>query len=143
MQFKVPQNVQIEDKVLPFMTMRQLIICGVGGGFAYMLYISMELQPMEVWLPPVGVIVGLTLAIAFVSIGGVPFTTFVLLVLERFLNENKRWWIKSTGDIYLPITIEKKTITPIATHKKLTPEMLEQLSKNLDADDPHAIHLSH
>lgn len=136
MQFKVPQNVQIEDKVLPFMTMRQLIICFIGGGIAYVVYISMELQPMEIWLPPVAILVGLTLSIAFVEINGVPFVNFILLVLEQFLNERKRWWIKSAGDIYLTNTPQiKKVVATQETRKRLTPEMLERLSCNLDATD--------
>lgn len=137
MQFKVPQNVQIEDKVLPFMTMRQLIICFIGGGLAYIVYIGMELQPMEIWLPPVAILVGLTLSIAFVEINGVPFVSFILLVLEQFLNERKRWWIKSAGDIYLTDTPQiKKVIAKQEARKRLTPEMLERLSCNLDAQDP-------
>lgn len=31
MQYKIPQNVQIEDKIVGPLTLKQLIICGVGG----------------------------------------------------------------------------------------------------------------
>jgi hypothetical protein len=102
MQFKVPQNVQIEDKILPFMTLRQLIAAGIGGGFAYMLYIGLQNQAPEIWIPPVAIVTVLTLAVTFVRISDLEFIDFVLLALERYLNETKRIWVKSSGDIHLP-----------------------------------------
>jgi hypothetical protein len=123
MQFKVPQNVQIEDKILPFMTLRQLIISGVGGGFTYIIYIALEGQPSAIWMPPVGIFGILTLAVAFLRIRDIPFIDFILLILERYLNETKRVWVKSAGDVFpkLVVTHKKKK-----TSKKNTEEKIEK-----------------
>lgn len=136
MQFKVPQNVQIEDKILPFITLRQLIILGVGGGFAYGIYLLLEQQSTEIWFPPVAILVILTLAVAFVQIRGVPFTKFLLLALERYLIGSKKMWIKSADDIPFSQIInqkpEKTKTTQQKIKKKLTPEEIADLSRALD-----------
>lgn len=108
MQYKVPQNVQIEDKILPFMTLRQLMICGGGGGFTYIIYLLLEKQPSSIWMPPVGFFALVTVAIAFLKIREIPFVDFILLLLERYLNETNRVWVKSAGDIRPKFPTAKK-----------------------------------
>lgn len=83
MQFKVPQNVQREDTIIGPVTMKQLIICGIGGGLAYAVYVVLaKAYFWEIWLWPVGILVLLTAAIAFLKIHDIPFYKFVLLFLE-------------------------------------------------------------
>jgi len=135
MQYKIPQNVQLEDKILPFMTMKQLIVVGIGGGFAYMLYIGLETQPTEVWLPPVVVITVLTLAVAFLKIGNIPFTKYLLLALERYLNAKRRYWLKSSGDVLLldHSTPQKKEIEKKKVETQKTAKDIGELSRILDS----------
>ncbi|MFH0776677.1 MAG: PrgI family protein [Patescibacteria group bacterium] len=136
MQFKVPQNVQIEDKILPFMTLRQLIICGVGGGFTYIIYLSLETQPFAIWAPPVLFLGILTAAIAFLKIQGIQFIQFVLLLVERYLNANKRVWIKSSADIFpkMSANFQKAATQKIKTKKrrKYSAEEIAKLTQMLD-----------
>ena len=35
---KIPQNVYVEDRIIGPITLRHLIICGLGGGISYALY---------------------------------------------------------------------------------------------------------
>ena len=138
MQFKVPQDVQIEDKILPFMTLRQLMICGVGGGFTYLIYIVLEQQPFAIWMPPVAILGLLTATIAFLKIRGIPFVNFILLLLERYLNETKRVWVKSAGDVFLELFASKKKASKkeVAQKKskqeKVSIKDVDRLSKMLD-----------
>jgi len=136
LQFKVPQNVQIEDKILPFMTLRQLVICGVGGGFTYLVYLMLEHQSPEIWIPPVVILGGLTLAVSFLKINDIPFVEYVLLILERYLNEQKRSWIKLSGDVFwLRSTEVKKVSSKKVTSKdkkKVTIQDVEKISRMLD-----------
>lgn len=139
MQFKVPQNVQIEDKILPFMTLRQLIICGIGGGFTYMIYLMLEHQSPEIWLPPVILLGGLTAAIAFLKIHDIPFVKYILLVLERYLIETKRVWVKSAGDVLFPSSSATKKEAPkkntTKTKKKTTIKDVDKITQMLDQTD--------
>ncbi len=137
MQFKVPQNVQIEDKILPFMTLRQFVIVGVGGGFTYLIYLMLEHQSSQIWMPPVFILGFLTVAIAFLKIRGISFVNFILLLLERYLNETKRVWAKSAGDIFpqLPFFDKKQnneTKTAKETKLKASTDEVKKLSKMLD-----------
>ena len=38
MQAKVPQNVQMADKIVGPLTLRHMIILGAGGGLAYLVF---------------------------------------------------------------------------------------------------------
>ncbi|MFH0833897.1 MAG: PrgI family protein [Patescibacteria group bacterium] len=131
MQFKVPQNVQIEDKILPFMTLRQLIISLIGGGFTYMIYLTLETQPFGIYAPPVIFLALVTAAVAFLKIHGIPFVQFLLLLLERYLNPTKRVWMQSAGDVFpKKVAIKKK----IEKHKKkkYSADEIAKLAQNLD-----------
>lgn len=137
MQFKVPQNVQIEDRILPFMTLRQFIIVGAGGGITYLIYLLLEHQSSQVWMPPVFALGLLTAAVAFLKIRGIPFVNFSLLLLERYLNETKRVWAKSAGDVFPQFSASdkkknNKTKTAQAVKSKASADEVKKLSKMLD-----------
>jgi len=110
MQYKIPQNVQIEDKIVGPLTMRQLVICGVGGGIAYVLYISLSKKYYaEVWFPPVAIISMLTLAIAFLKIKGIRFVKWFFLMLQAIINPRKRFWDKrESADFILYLSSSQK-----------------------------------
>lgn len=111
MQAKVPQNVQMADKIVGPLTLRHMIIIGAGGGFAYLLYsILSKNYYWEVWLLPVGFIVAITLLIAFVKIYNVGFGKFIILFTEYIFLPRKRRWCKSSAEIIgmKPVQIEKK-----------------------------------
>lgn len=101
MQFKIPQDVQVEDKIVGPLTLKQLIITAVGGGFSYFVYISTsKLYVIQVWLPATIIPALLTLAIAFLKINDIPFLKFSLLQIERFLKPRKRHFEKGSANLY-------------------------------------------
>jgi hypothetical protein len=99
MQFKVPQDVQQADRIVAFLTLPQLIICVIGFAVSYGVYAALNNQglPMIIWLPPIMVIGGLTLAFAFLKIANLPFHQYLALLIERFITPSKRVWVKG-GD---------------------------------------------
>lgn len=98
MQFKVPQNVQREDTIIGPLTLKQMIILGVGGGIAYAIYVSLaKTYFMEIWLPPVAIVGGLTLAFTFLKIHSLDFHLFLMYLIEYTLLPKKRIWIQGTG----------------------------------------------
>ncbi|MFA6527969.1 MAG: PrgI family protein [Candidatus Gracilibacteria bacterium] len=117
MQFKVPQNVQMEDKIVGPLTLKQLIICAIGGGIAYFIYISTsKIYLMSVWLPATAVPALLTIAIAFVKIHDISFIKFVFLQLERLIRPNKTHFEKGDAENY------KSVLTPQSNEDKKTDE---------------------
>lgn len=100
MQFKVPQNVQREDRIVGPLTLRQLIICGIGGGIAYTIYVSLGKDYIWItWLPPVVIILGITALFAFIKPLDLTFGKFILTYLEFLLLPQKRIWIQASSEV--------------------------------------------
>mgnify|MGYP003346360286 CR=1 FL=1 len=97
---KIPQNVYIEDRIVGPLTLKQVIIVTIGGGFSYALWamlsktygaISIPIQVM-VWLPALGcVMAALGLAVAIPAVLGynalVRGNKALLLQLKRFAHD--------------------------------------------------------
>lgn len=139
MQFKVPQDVLRADKIVGFLTLRQLIIVALGGGVSYSLYIILSKQyVLEIWLPPVVFIAVITLAFAFVKFHDIVFEKLVLVFIEYKFRPRARTWQKMRGDIVLsvlqnPLGIQKE---PEQKAEKMTArdrrKKLEAITKLVD-----------
>lgn len=102
MQFKVPQDVQREDTIIFQLTLKQMIILGVGGGLAYGLYVTLSRSYfIEIWLPPVAIISIITLAFAFLKVYSLPFYEFLMDFIEYHLLPRERIWIQATGKPFI------------------------------------------
>ncbi len=100
MQFKVPQNVQREDRIVGPLTLRQLIICGIGGGIAYAIYVTLANTYIWVtWFPPVAIILTITALFAFVKPLDLTFGRFILTWIEYMILPQKRHWIQASAEI--------------------------------------------
>ena len=138
MQFKVPQNVQMEDKIVGPLTLKQLIICAVGGGISYFIYVSMaKMYVLQVWLPFTAVPAILTLAIAFVRINDLPFYKYVLLRIENALMPQKRSFQKGSAETRQSIlsTTNAQTKEQKQNEKKITKKskIVEEKLKDIDS----------
>jgi len=137
MRFKVPQNVEREDRIIAFITLRQFIILVIGGGITYSLYINMsKVYYWEVWSIPVFLIGGLTLAIAFLSIKDLNFFDLILLLIERILIPRRRIWTGGADVFYIDSKFIKKEESKIkekGTDRKVeTKNQLDKITDILD-----------
>lgn len=134
MQYKVPQDVQREDTIIGPVTIRQLIILGIGGGITYAIYVSLaKTYFLEVWLFPVVLTGGLTLAVAFLKIHSLPFHEFLMNFIEYHILPRNRFWIQGTGTPFIPPFEEKKEQKPVAQAAITKPQKsLSELTKVLD-----------
>lgn len=140
MQFKIPQNVQREDHIVGPLTLKQLIICGIGGGLAYAIYVSLGKDYAWItWLPPVAIIAIITIAFAFIRPLDMSFLQWILRWIQHIIIPRERFWIQSCGEV-MPVLItpstqknkvqtkaEAKAEEVLDKHKKL-----QELSKMLD-----------
>lgn len=138
MQFKVPQDVLRPDKIVGFLTLRQLIICTIGGTFCYVLYTVLAKQYfVEIWMPPVLFIGLITMAFAFVKFHEIVFEKLVLLIIQfKFLPRN-RTWQKMRGDTVLSVlAAPKNQMKKTDARHELTEEerrkKLKEVSKLVD-----------
>ncbi|EKD63871.1 MAG: hypothetical protein ACD_51C00165G0002 [uncultured bacterium] len=144
MQFKIPQDVQQADKIIGPLTLKQLIICAVGGGISYFIYVSTaQLYVITVWLPFTAIPAIFTLAIAFLKIDGIPFIKYSLLQFERLmLKPQKRHFEKGAANPYIsclsPIPIPKQDKKVLEKQGRKAEEVqaklkeLDRLTKILD-----------
>lgn len=101
MQYKIPQNVQIEDKIVGPLTLKQLIILGIGGGITYVIYMVLARQFfIEVWLIPTAISGLITLAFTFIRINGNSFGKWLLLIVEYMWNGKQRTYDMGSADHY-------------------------------------------
>lgn len=141
MQFKIPQDVQMEDKIVGPLTLKQLTIVCFGGGIDYFLYISLaKVYVLVVWIVPVALIAILTLAIAFLKIQGMTFIEYVFAALEYHFIPRKRVWDQGAGEVFVSITQPapktKEQLRREAKMKKLEPKNVsnvQEITRSLDA----------
>ncbi|QQR55161.1 PrgI family protein [Candidatus Peregrinibacteria bacterium] len=109
MQYKIPQNVQIEDKIVGPLTLRQLIYAGIGGGLTYALYSYFGSRYyMGLWvILPLSTAI-LTLLSIFFHPNGITFGKWCMLTVEYFLMPNKRTFVMGAGDTYAATLFAQK-----------------------------------
>lgn len=138
--YKIPQNVQVEDKIFGnILTLRQLITIGLGGAISYVVYTALartyQLNFLEMGI--IGIPLYITVAFAFVRIGPISLLKFSLLFIEYILKPEKRVWTREGSymlDLASPITKKVKTNkiqnTKNGEKPSITKEELENLGKN-------------
>lgn len=136
MQYKVPQDVQREDTIIGPLTLKQLGILGIGGGIAYGIYVSLaKSYSMAIWLPPMIIVVSITLAFAFLKIHSLDFPKFLMSYIEFNFLPKKRIWIQGGGYPFIspfetPYKAKKRK--EIAKKMGAKIESLKELSQVLD-----------
>jgi len=130
MQFKVPQKIDIEDRIVGPLTMVQFVYAVVGGGATYLLLTALPL-PLNYLL---GFIVGIfTFCIVFVKINGRPFPNFLKNLIAYAGNPKTRIWHKGQSnvrvEIYQPKQAQK---TDIYASKRYSEKDIERIADIID-----------
>lgn len=97
---KIPQNVQIEDRVIGPLSLRQIIIMIVGGGFSYIMYTMVQRSLGHVGIPLTVVIwtpAAIAAAFAVVNINDLSLLRICFLLFEKMQKPAARTWAPRTG----------------------------------------------
>lgn len=130
MQFKVPQFIDVEDKLFGPLTFKQFAYLGGGAGLVYILFRFLPgFIAFLVALP----VAGFALALAFYKINGKPF----IFIVNAWIN------YKLQNKLYLWKKIESKKLPQKKTEEEnlegfiptLSKSRLKDLSWNLDIKD--------
>lgn len=139
MRFKVPQDVQREDQIVWFLTIRHLVILIIGFGISYTLfthlnkiYVMDEISNVLTWIPLM-----IAAAFAFVKVKSVSLFKFILLVIEQnFFRPPRRRWSQRGGTPFMSMTTEEKTKKkkPKKTvqKKKISADKIGDIAKMMD-----------
>ena len=135
---KIPQNVYIEDRIIGPITLKQLVLCVIGGGISYALWTGLSKaygdQGLSIFLIVISLIPAVIfIAFAFIKIYGLSLMRICLLSLEKIIKPTIRVWTPRTGvkisyDMY---TKAKKKTEDDGLEKKKKPTA-EELSSLLD-----------
>lgn len=112
-QFVVPQFIDVEDKVIGPITVRQFIILLVGGGLIFAAY---KLSDFTLFLIEMILILTLSLAVAFVRVNGRPIHYFLLNLIQTSMRSRLRIWQK----LYSSAELKAYLKAPVA---KLPPQI--------------------
>ena len=134
MRYKVPQNIDMQDRILGPLTMVQFIYAVVGGGFCYAIYMSPIPKPYSfILIVPVALLV---LALDFLKINERPFLDFLLSIFEYTSVPRQRLWHhENASDLKVEIYEPVKQTGPKAPPKQVTRQEMIDLAKRLDQPD--------
>jgi len=130
-QFTVPQFIDVEDKIIGPITVRQFIIIIIAGLFLFLEY---KLSDFALFL-----LLGIpTLAVfatfAFAKVNGVAFHYFMLNVIQTFKKPKLRVWIREIITNIAKEKDEKEITAPVVVAQKapITRSHLSDLSLIID-----------
>ena len=96
---KIPQNVYVEDHIIGPVTLRQLLITGIGAGIGYGLFATVQKAGVTnivalgaCWIPTV-----IFAAFAIFKINDLSLFSIILLSIEGFNKPNIRYWSPHGG----------------------------------------------
>jgi len=96
MQFQVPQFIEVEDKIVGPSSLRQFLYVCAGVGAALLLYF---LLVTWLWAIFAIILVGASLAIAFVKINGQPLLRVMLAAFHFYWRPQKYIWRPETPNV--------------------------------------------
>lgn len=133
MRFKVPQNIDMPDRVLGPLTLVQFVYAVIGFGGAYVVFNAFPMPLSFIFALPIA---ALTFAIIFIKINERPFTQFLLSLMAFITRPKVRTWQKSHSldDFSVEIYHSVKTDNNTLVHKDLDKQTVENLAKQLDYD---------
>lgn len=132
MQYKIPQNIDLEDRVVGPLTLVQFLYLLSGGIVIYILFTVIAPVNTILFLAfsvPIGLF---SFALAFLKIQDQPFPRFVLAFLAYLFKPKAQTWAKEglTPELILASGPEKKASRIIP--KPIKKSELEKLAQTLD-----------
>lgn len=127
--YKVPQNIDLQDKIFGPLTLFQFLYVLAGGMIFYVFFKSQQtILMIFVGIP--ALLIGI--ALAFIKVNDQPFTKFIVSYVSFMLGVKKKIWRKTGQTATAEITPDKtikKTKTPV---KSLSANDIAQIAKMLD-----------
>lgn len=131
MQYKVPQNIDLEDKIVGPLTLIQFLYVIGGGVIVYLLYMYLK-SSLLFWV--IGIPVALVaLALAFLKIQDQPLSHFMKAGLVFLSRPRKRLWLRH--GVMTPVVYaapKKKNVTVVTPKRRIEKSELDQLAEMLD-----------
>ena len=119
MRFRVPQFIDVEDKIFGPLTFKQFIYLLGGGGICFILYKALPFFIAFFFIVPIA---GLAVALTFYQVNGKPFI-FILEASIKYFFQNKLYlWKKvpkKPGEKKESVTADVQDLVPHLSDSKL------------------------
>lgn len=134
MQFKVPQFLDIEDKIFGPFTFRQFVYLAGGAGFCFIIF---KLVGLYIGAIPIIGVAGFALALAFYRPNNKPFINMLEAGAKYFMQDKLFIWQRRKFDEDSKKARESKIKPNIKAERemKLTGSKLKDLAWSLDVLD--------
>jgi hypothetical protein len=134
MEAKVPQRIDMEDKVIGPLTLTQFFYLLFGGLFLYLLNswtIDSPLRIIYYLLFPI--VLTLSIALAFVKVQDRPFINFIGSLVRYMQRPRRRVWLKGQFEKSAKI-VEKQEEAAEKPHKDLDRARVRDIARVLDTN---------
>ena len=132
-QITVPQFLDVEDKIIGPITVRQFIEMLIGGIIIFIFYKSFD---FSLFLVSGLLIFALTMIFAFAKINGQPFHNFLLNFIATLKNPKLKIWKKVVSDEAIKASLKKPKEAEVAVTRIKKPTVsaanLSELSLIVD-----------
>ncbi len=96
MQFRVPQFIDVEDKVFGPFTLKQFGYMAGAGGFAFLIWTFIPIKFVAIIL--IGIVSGLFLALAFARFNNRPFGELLENAFNYYINPKLYTWTQPKAE---------------------------------------------
>jgi len=131
-QFKVPQNIDMADRIVGPLTLIQFLYLLVGGIVDYVLLNTVAPVSSTLFIAIAGPIALFSLAMAVLKIQDQQFPKFVAAFFQYLSKPKSRIWHKEGGDTNLVITPDVHEKKTAISRKVIKKSELEKLAQALD-----------
>ena len=135
MQYQVPQFVEVEDRIIGPLTLKQFLYLAFAGA---LLFVFWFLFNFYIWIILAIPIAALAAAFAFLKINDRPFVYFFLAFMKYFTKPKLYIFSGTAGKAApkkpMPEKEEIKTETPKIIENKITLSKLKELALSLDTN---------
>lgn len=137
MQYKIPVQIENEDPILLWLSLRQLVVIMVWGGIGYSIFQSLNGRVDTIIAATPGIFITLVaIVIAIFKHSEMTFIPFVLALLRQTINYKERVWSNSVDsfqpiDVWYvsPVVEVKQDVVDFGTKKDKIKELNEKLTK--------------
>lgn len=106
-QYKVPQDIEADDKLIGPFSFRQFVYLIIAAGLCFVAFILFQIFPLLVIIPIPFIIFLVVLALPLKK--DQPMETYLSAIVDFYLKPQKRVWMPGQVDTTITITAPKKT----------------------------------
>ncbi|TSC93776.1 MAG: Uncharacterized protein CEN91_117 [Candidatus Berkelbacteria bacterium Licking1014_85] len=129
LQYKVPQNIDLADKIFGPLTLFQFLYL-LAGGMVFYVFFKAEQMLLAIFIGGPAVLIAL--ACAFVKINDQPFSRFIFSFIRYLINPKILIWRKSSQENAPQIIRNATTTQTKKVVKKISLEDIRAMAEKLD-----------